>query len=263
MNRYNRLALFPGQGAGLMAAAAFDSSPQMTVAQASAPGNTPAPANCIQVCPPSKDMVRPGRWSVNQTDMMECISQPLYSYQSYPAAGAATLTFFQTLATGSVTVEDTNMQAQGQLPAPQKFLIQGIGIDYLPGSSPIQGPRADSAQSQANDFWAIMRRGELNLTIGSKPYLDMAPLMSLPVRAHINGALAMCSSTTPAAALQTVGSYAFSDGDVFKPIPLLLEASQNFRVTIGFPGGAVAIPSADASARIGVILYGSLYRPPQ
>lgn len=229
------------------------------------PGNptpVPVPANCVSVCPPRKDMLRPGAFQVNDLDKMEAITQPLYSYQAYPAAGAQQFVFFQVPVSGAVTNEDTNMVLAGQLPAPQKFLVQGIGIDYLPGIAPVRFG-AESALSQMNDFWAIMRRGVLTFTIGTKPYLQVAPLMELPCRAHVNGAMAAADATTAGAALQTFGSVAFSEGDVFKPAPMLLEASQNFLVQISFPGGAIAIPSSDSAARIGVQLYGTLYRAPQ
>lgn len=222
----------------------------------------PAPANCVAVCPPSKDMLTPGRFAVNDLDKMEAITQPLYSYQAYPAAGAATMVFFQNPASGVTTREDTNMELAGQLPAPQKFLIQGIGVDYLPGTSAARFG-AGSANGQLNDVYAILRRGFLTLTIGSKNYLNVSPLMTLPPRSHINGVAAAADATTAAANLQTMVQVGYSDGDVYKPTPLLLEASQNFRVEIAWPGGVVPIPSADASARIGVVLYGTLYRSPQ
>lgn len=237
-----------------------DAAPvQKNIAAAAAP---PVAANCISVCPPSKDMLRPGQFSVNSLEKMEAITQPLYSYQSYPAAGANTLTFFQTQVGGAVTLEDTNMQLQGQLPAPQKYLIQGIGIDYISGLAPAE-LGADNITSQVNDIFAIMRRGALTLTIGSKDYATVAPLKFAPPRSNIRADVAVASATTPAAALQTLITLGYIDGDVFKPTPLLLEAGQNFRAQIVFPGGAVPIPSADAAARIGVVFYGTLYRPPQ
>lgn len=224
----------------------------------------PAPANVVLQCaPPDKDKwLRPGQFAVNDVDKMEAITQPLYSYQSYPAAGAQRLVFFQAPASGAVTREDTNMELAGQLPAPQKFLVQGIGIDYLPGIAPTRFG-AQAATGWLNDFAAIMRRGRLVFIIGSKEYLSMAPIGSMPPRSHLNGSAAAADQSTIAAALQTFASVAYADGDVFKPNPLLLEASQNFRVEIEFPGGVVPIPSADVGARIGVLLYGTLYRSPQ
>lgn len=245
------------------AASVAGQAPGAAQLAAQAPG-MPAPANCVRVCAPSADMWQnPGQWSVNMTPTMEAISQPLYSYQAYPPAGGSVFTFFQTPVTGAITAEDTNMQLAAQLPAPQKFLIQGIGIDFLSGLAPVEGPRVDSAISMANDFYAVMRRGVFNLTVGSKAYLDMAPLLSLPSRAHFQMAAAVDSATTPAAALQVLATAPWSEGDVFRPIPVLLEAGQNFKCTLGFPAGAVALPSADAAARVGVILYGTLYRSPQ
>lgn len=221
------------------------------------------PANVAPVWVPTTDMLNPEAYKVNVNGVMEAISQPLYSYQSYPAAGSANpLQFFQSQPIGTITAEDTNMQLAGQLPAPQSFLVQGIGVDYLPGTAAARFG-AQSALGQLPDIYAVLRRGVLILTIGSKNYLQEGPLMQLPPRAHINGVAAAADATTAGAALQTFVSVGFSDGPVFTPRPLLIPPSQNFSVTLSWPAGAVAIPSADAAARIGVQLYGTLYRPAQ
>lgn len=221
-----------------------------------------APANCVPVCAPAKDMLRPGQFAVNELDKMEAITQPLYSYQAYPAAGAATLVFFQNPASGTVTREDTNMELAGQLPAPQKFLVQGIGIDFISGL-PASTLGAASANSPANDMNAVLQRGYLSFIIGSKQYLNMTSMKSLPSRSYVRADAALSNATTPAAALASMLAFGFVDGDVFKPTPLLLEASQNFRVEISYPGGVVPVPSTNATSRIGVWLYGTLYRSPQ
>lgn len=236
-----------------------------TVQTAAGMQSVPVPANCGPVVAPSQDMMsnNPSQFAVNVAGMSEAITQPLYSYQAYPAVGSAQpLQFFQNVPVGAVTLEDTNMQLPGQLPAPQSFLVQGIGVDYLPGTS-VSRMGADSALGQITDLYAILRRGLITLTIGSKNYLQLGPLLQLPVRSHINGVAAVTSATTPAPALQTFVSVGYADGDVFRPRPLLIPASQNFSVTLSWPAGAVAIPSADAAARIGVQLYGTLYRPVQ
>lgn len=235
---------------------------QVAVQTGSGQQMVPAPANCVMTCPPSKDMLRPGQYVVNDLDKMEAITQPLYSYQSYPAAGANTLVFFQTPASGTVTREDTNMELAGQLPAPQKFLVQGIGIDYLPGIAPVSLGAA-SVNSQANDMFAVLRRGYLEFIIGTKPYVQVSPMKILPPRSRIRMDGLASNASTAAAAQSILGTIGAVEGDVFRPAPLLLEASQNFRVQITWPIGLVPIPSADANARIGVILYGTLYRSPQ
>ncbi len=221
------------------------------------------PANVGPIYVPTPDMLNPQSYGVNVPNVMEAITQPLYSYQSYPAAGPTQpLQFFQSQAVGAITAEDTNMQLAGQLPNPQSFLIQGIGVDYLPGTAAARFG-AQSALGQLPDVFAILRRGVLVLTIGSKDYLQEGPLMQLPPRAHINGVAAVADNTTPAAAYQTFVSVGYSDGPVFTPRPLLIPPGQNFRVTLAWPAGQLAIPSADAAARIGIQLYGTLYRPAQ
>jgi len=219
---------------------------------------------CVSLCSP-KAMLRPGQYVVQDIDKMEALTQPLYSYQLYPAAGATTLSFFTTAAQGTTTVEDTNMQLAGQLPAPQRFLIEGIGIDWLPGSTAaapvILG--ADGVTGQANDMWAVFRRGVFSLDIGSKNYLRMDPLFALPPRSHMGNNFATSSSTTAAAALNVRMNTAFSEGPVLRVNPMLIDPGMNFQATINFPGGAIPLPSTDALCRIGVILYGTLYRPAQ
>lgn len=223
----------------------------------------PVPANVGPSWVPTTDMLNPDAYRVNVAGVMEAITQPLYSYQAYPAAGSVQpLLFFQSQPIGTITAEDTNMQLAGQLPSPQSFLIQGIGIDYLPGTA-VARFGVQSALGQLADFYAIMRRGVLILNIGSKQYLQEGPLLQLPVRSHINGVAATADATTAGAALQTFVSVGFSDGAVFNPRPLLIPPSQNFSVSLSWPAGAVAIPSADALARIGIQLYGTLYRPAQ
>lgn len=226
-------------------------------------GPVPVPANVGAVPAPSMDMLDPAKYAVNVEGMMEAITQPLYSFQAYPAAGTANpLVFFQSQPIGAVTAEDTNMQLAGQLPAPQKFLIQGIAVDYISGTA-VSKFGAETANGNLNDYYAVMKRGLLTLTIGSKNYFTMTEMLQLPPRAHIGGVAAAADATTAAASLQTLIQAGWSEGECFKPRPLLIEASQNFSVSISYPGGAVAIPSADDAARIGVWLYGTLYRPVQ
>jgi hypothetical protein len=232
--------------------------------------STPVPANVPggNVPAPSMDMMSASwaqQFAVNVAGMSEAITQPFYSIQNYPVAGTAgTLSFFNTVAgnPSTVTLEDTNMQTPNAFSAPTSFLLQGIGIDYWPGIAAARFG-AESANGQLNDFYAIMRRGFLQLIIGNKPYLQMSPMLTLPGRSHINGVAAVADQTTPAAALQTMIQVGYSDGPVFCPRPLLIPSMQTFNVFISFPLGAVAVPSADAAARIGVTLYGTQYRSVQ
>jgi hypothetical protein len=226
-------------------------------------GPVQVPANVSAVNIPTQDMLDPDSYAVNVYGVMEAITQPLYFYQSYPAAGfVQPALFFQSQAVGTITAEDTNMQLAGQLPAPQSFLVQAIQVDFLSGLTAARFG-AESANGQLNDMWNVLRRGVCTLTIGSKNYLQLGPLMMLPPRSHINGAVAVSDQSTIAASLQTMIQVGFADGPVFCPKPLLIPPSQNFSVSLAWPAGAVPLLSADAAARIGVSLLGTLFRPAQ
>ncbi len=262
-----RLAAMDAGGRTWCLAGTATDSATSPMSMNTAGGQVPVPANCVTVCPPAKDMTVPGRFVVNDLNKMEAISQPLYDYLAYPAAGQLQFTFFQVPVGGAKTQASTNMDLGGQLPAPQKLLISGIAIDFLSGFAPIVGPQADASISNINDIYAVLNNlagvnGFFTLKIGSKQYLQVAPLMVLPPRSHMNGVMAVTSATTAAASLQTLGSLGFADGDVFRPVPLLIEAGQNFSATINFPS-LVALPSANTHSQIGVWLYGTLYRAPQ
>lgn len=209
----------------------------------------------------------PNQFSVNVPGVSERISQPLYSYQLYPAAGTGVMTFFQSAAgQAGVTLQQTNMQLPGQLPAGQIALITGISVDYLPGTTtglPITGPRADAATGAANDFYTIMRSGVVRLEIGSKPYFTNAPLLANPPRSHMDASLALATNLTTGAATQTIGQVPWAAGEVFRVQPMKLTNNQNFQVTITFPDGVIATPSTDALAKIGVVLDCILWRPAQ
>lgn len=220
--------------------------------------------HCLPIC--SEDYIDISRFDVNFPGAMEMVTQPLYHIQSYPAAGSTSLSFFQTPAgASSTTLEDTNMQLAGQLAAPQSFLITGISINWYPGqtaAAPVQLGAA-AITGSLNDQAAVFRRGLVQLTVGNKNYGQWAALDMLPPRSHLNAAVATSDATTAAAALNLRMEVPYIDGAPFKINPYRLMASQNFKVTVDFPGGAVALPSGDALARIGVILWGTLFRPVQ
>lgn len=230
--------------------------------------DVPAPANAVGVPAPSMDMMNPQwaeQFAVNVAGLTEAITQPFYSYQNYPTLGTAgTLQFFQSVPgnPAATTLEDTNMQQPNIFPAPTSFLLQGIAVDFLPGNA-VARYGAGSANGQLNDFYAIMSRGFLTLTIANKPYLQISTMLALPPRSHINGVAAVADQTTPAANLQTMVQAGFSDGPVFCPRPLLIPSMQNFNISISYPLGAVGVPSATATSRIGVWIYGTQYRPVQ
>lgn len=223
-------------------------------------------------------------YMVNQAGVSEVIRQSLYDSQIYTAAGTTgNLTFFQNPIgagttsspnnTGSKTIADTNMVLAGQLPAPQGFWIQSIEVDFQGGSTTgttyqIQTPvittptfAAANIGGADGDINAFYTGGQLTLTVGTKPYLQEAPLLYFPpkVRFEYDAAL---SGVTNATSVVVTKSKLKAGGRpyILEPgIPLM--TSQNFNVTLFWPA-AVTTPSG-FPGRVLVRLDGWLFRAVQ
>lgn len=207
------------------------------------------------------------RYSVNRPGW-EAIKQSLYDYQAYAAAGQAQLTFFSLpVGANGRTLTDTNMTLAGQLPKNQEFLITSVEVFFSPTTPTVAAamPAAFGAGAVAvlvNDSYIVGRSGNLNLTIGAKPYLQEAPLGRFPQKAYFHVDAALADATTAAANLQSRVAYGQWSGRPYllDPAPLLLPENQNFSVSLNWPEGVQAISNP---GRIGVILDGILYRRSQ
>jgi hypothetical protein len=207
------------------------------------------------------------QYSVNRPGW-EAIRQSLYHFQSYAAPGVTQLSFFQ-VAVGAAAgqLSDTNMQNAGLLPTNQEFLIQSIEVYFFPTVPAVAAanPSAFGAQAVAaavNDCYLFGRTGNLQLTIGSKPYLQEAPLGRFPGKVHYAVDAALSDVTTAGAALQSRIAVPYWVGRPYllSPADLYLISTQNFLVTLNWPEGLQVIANA---ARVGVVLDGYLYRRSQ
>lgn len=209
------------------------------------------------------------KYRVNRSQEYEVTRQSIYDFQTYAAAGQTSLTFFQLpLGQGGKTVADTNLELAGQLPAPKYFLVESIEVYLFPGDDPVTV--ANSAASPdavvtnfANDEYAVEQSGSLNFFIGSKTYLEEAPLGRFPPKTRMEAEFAFAKNASTAAAEsanQINGDYAAWCGRPYflDPYKILLAPTQNFNVTLSWPT-AVALPST-VDARIGIVLDGVLYR---
>lgn len=237
---------------------------------------------------PPQSLAQLAQYGVFSPDQIVAIRQPLYDRLVYDDAGiAGQMRFFQQqLGTGNSsaiggtgqvkTLDDTNMVAAGQLPAPQAFLATSVEVIAEPGSistanawSPLDpafivntsaGTVATvPAMNGVNDVSRILIGAWLRFEIGSAEYLTQSRLDSFPAKSFV----AADTSTAMSGNLGVAGIAAARA--VGKPFylnpPLLLLPNVNFVVTLNW-NNAVATPTG-MNARITVRLDGILYRKAQ
>lgn len=210
-------------------------------------------------------------FAVNRKGQYEGIRQTLYDYQTYAAAGQTSLSFFQVpLGQAGKTVADTNIEVAGSLPQPKHFLVESIEVRFWPGVLPVTFATGalgtQAASNYTNDVETFSQSGSLNFFIGSKTYLEEAPVGRFPPKTYVDADFAVSQTVNQAAAADQENSIqmdlAYVRGRPYfiNPATLLIP-TQNFKVTLAWPV-AVALPS-DTDARIGVVLDGVLYRQSQ
>lgn len=189
----------------------------------------------------------------------EAIFQPLYDYQAYAQAGQTSLSFFQVpQGQSSKTIADTNMELAGTLPNGKEFLVQAIEVAFFPGV--VTGlQQAPAANVFVEDVYKFHKSGHLQFFIGSKPYLDEAPIGVFGQSFGLEGFAALADSTTAGATGQGVIQYAKPSGNIYHITPVRLTSQTNFKVVMDWPTAV----SISAAARVGVRLLGTLYRNAQ
>lgn len=199
-------------------------------------------------------------YNVNRVGQYEGICASLYDSGTYAIAGQTQMNFFQVpRGQSNKSLEDTNMESAGQLPAGKFFFVTGIEIGIYPNIE-IASLGAPAAQEQANDVYDFAKRGWLNLFIGSKSYLEEAPLNKFPSKNGLIISGAMSDATTAAAALNNRVIYANMGGRPYDLKPgILLTPNQNFSVSLNW----ATVQAVSATMKIYVNLSGFLYRQSQ
>ncbi len=206
--------------------------------------------------PPSTQSMK--KYDVNIPDNVEAIWSPRYDFTTYAAAGQTSLTFFQNpVGQAGKTLADTNTESAGALPAPKQFLVTGIQVAFFPGVNP-STYGAGAPNNFWNDMYSVFQSGYLDFFIGSKSYLQDAPVGKFTNSFRLAGESAIADASTAAANQNAQIGYAAFAGPRYEITPIRLVSNQNFSVSLVWPT-AVALPST-VNGRIGVILDGFLYR---
>lgn len=206
------------------------------------------------------------KYNITIPDIYEGLTQSLYDFQAYAAAGATGFTFFAIpTGQGGKTLDDTNMVLAGQIPAQQIFLIQSIEVVFYPTVPAVaaDNPAAFGAQAVANivnDVYKVYHSGNFQLLVGSKNYLTEAPLGRLPPKTHFQVSAALADVSSTAASLQSRIAFAYAAGRPYNlGAPYKLAPNMSFSATCNF-ATAVAVTNP---ARLGVVMDGALYRQAQ
>lgn len=199
------------------------------------------------------------QFRVSVPNATEAIYQPLYDYQAYAQAGQTSLVFFQVpQGQSSKTIADTNMELAGTLPQGKKFLVQAIEVAFFPGvaTGTLTVP---TAPAFVQDVYAFAKSGHLQFFIGSKPYLDEAPIGVFGQTFGLEGFAALADSSTAGATGNETIQYAKLASSVYQITPVTLDSQRNFKITMDWPSAV----SISAAARVGVRLLGTMYRDAQ
>jgi len=185
------------------------------------------------------------KFATNIPAGFERIDWIFYDTQPFVANSTTILDFFLSLQTSPI---EGNLKTPGQISGQERFLLRGLGVDFLPASATSGTPLT------ANDVFAIMTKGALRLNVGSKSYAEW-PLFLLSTGGGAFGPVFVSGSTA------SYGVNGIPDPRACYALarPLLLDSSMTFSARIEWEG-AVA---SSTNARIRVLLKGELDRPIQ
>lgn len=189
----------------------------------------------------------------------EALGWMLWDTATYTSGTTTQLTFFTAL---RATIDLSNMQLAGQLPAPQAFLVRAIR--FYPKQVPRATTRAASGNAQTgvvSDIQLLINTGVLELTVGAKSY-GLLPLWLLPSGGGAFGAYAADGDEPSTGILIDYATNGVPDPrNVFTlAIPIFIGPQINFRVTVTWPA-ALTLAGGNTSLCVG--LDGDLIRPVQ
>jgi hypothetical protein len=210
-----------------------------------------------------------------------------YSYITYPSAGTTELNFFgQVAGQAGVTLQDTNLPKAGSF-GQTHFQLKSISTDIQINNNDVDGfTRANQAtidtRALSSDFLGgFVQAGVLRFSVGARPFATIvkpfqyAPPPGSPLDYDNTFVNQISAAPVPAAgASDVVGVPWITQTKVrnnvyFVDPNILIEAEQQFNVSLQFPSGAVPVLATNVvndstnPLKVGVILDGLLLRPVQ
>jgi len=169
-------------------------------------------------------------------EIRDVIAEPRYDTVSIPMAGSTLLTFFAvplgqgttSFGTGAKHPGDTNMELAGQLPNPYTFTVLGFRLMF-PWNIIV------------GDLQVAINGAVFTLVIGAKTFLRV-PARTIPAgNGPFMGGGITASGTS---AVLTNGWPSMQNGFSIGKKPLVLSPTENFQITLTWPGGVQTLSAA-------------------
>ena len=227
------------------------------------------------------------RFGVIDYSRWQAIRWQWYSYVTYNEAGVGELNFFgQVAGQAGVTLQDTNLPKAGSF-GQTHFQLKSISTDIQINNNDVDGfTRANQAtidtRALASDFiGGFVQAGVLRFSVGARPFATIvkpfqyAPPPGSPLDYDNTYVNQISAAPVPAAgAADVVGvpwvtQTKLRNNVYFVDPNILIEAEQQFNVSLQFPSGAVPVLATNVvndttnPLKVGVILDGLLLRPVQ
>jgi hypothetical protein len=227
------------------------------------------------------------RFGVIDYSRWQAIRWQWYSYVTYPSAGSTQLTFFgQVAGQAGVTLQDTNLPKAGSF-GQTHFQLKSISTDIQIAANDVDGfTRANQAsldtRALASDYLGgFVQAGVLNFSVGARPFATIvkpfqyAPPPGSPLDLGNSYVNQISAAPIPAAGAAQVSGVPWVTqtkmrSNVYFTDPnILIEAEQQFTVTLDFPSGVVPVLATNVvndstnPLKVGVIFDGLLLRPVQ
>ncbi len=182
------------------------------------------------------------------------IRRPWYSKVPYPEAGQQQLTFFSSVAgQGSTTLDDCNIPKSNSF-GQQHVVLKSIQLGFWIKTWDLYAWLGTNATTLVSDVLAgFIQAGVLTLTVNNRAHVQIpkpflyAPIAGGPEQVFTSGLSTLTlTEAAPNTLLTSIGPapYAevFSFGNMYVLDPqLMIEAEQNFSLTLDFPSGLVPV----------------------
>jgi len=231
-------------------------------------------------------MAAAGKFGTIDYTRWQAIRQQFYAYVTYPLAGQSEITFFgNAVGQGATTLADTNMPKAGSF-GQVHFLVKTLSTHIKLGTQDLGSftlaniATADQRSLSSDIIAGFTQAGVLNFSIGARPYATIPkPFLYAPPSGNspdFDGSSVSAPTATPLGNVTAQVPYATQTrnrGNVYRIDPnILIEAEQQFSITVSYPSGLVpiiatgltpAINDTTNPLKVGVILDGIVLRPMQ